>query len=72
MNHPTAPCSPPRANSSRSFGARLRSIRAVAHSQMSGTMNASPIRRPHSRCVHSSQKMCLKPASPKSWLTRLY
>ena len=65
MNQPTAPCSPPSRNSSRSQGRRRRSIRPVAQNQISGPRKTTPISRPHSRWVHSSQKMWRKPSRPK-------
>ena len=72
INHPTAPCSPPSTNNNASRFSNPRVTRPVAQNQSSGSKNTIPISRPHSRWLHSSQKMRLKPSIPNPWFTSSY
>src|SRR3954452_5737085 len=61
MNHPTAPCSPPRTNSETRRGPKPFGMARLKPNQATPTKKTRPRMRPRSRWTHSQKKMNLKP-----------
>ena len=59
-------------NTGTSFAASRRPTQPRTTKNANGMRKAKPMRRPHSRCAYSSQKMDLNPLSVMSGLRSLY